>query len=503
MEDYLNSSARRVNLKYSDSPAIRGNLAIHEGKRWMAKRSNHFRPGVQMQQQGFGRRDLCLALFVFALAAGIRVEYVLTANTDRLAPHPPFQVQDPETAISLVRSGSPATDRDGLVESIAQTNRLASRAPLAKDVEETAHISPGYPYLVGYMSRWIDDSATTSEAIIWTQCGLSSLTAVLYLLFARLVFGSLWIGVLAGVLAAVHPFWIVNVAEIQDGTLASFLLASCLFLGTAAAQRGGPMASLLFGASLAGLALVRAALLPFGFVACLWFLLRCRHLPRGWVCALLVVLGFGNGLAPWTVRNFQVFGEVEPITDSLFVHLYEGNNELSTGGPQSDVRMLETLPDDRKNVLAAEPNQAARYRMLAHDVWNQVQNHPATTIENRLRSLFCFICGREWFSSSQLALQSGPSDIDVPLFLPATLMVLLVFGLLGWRWSYGRAQEANLASLAVIWIPLPYVLTHAERLSGPRLPLDGVLICYAAFALVQMLNWVRSWFSWERTALEP
>jgi hypothetical protein len=34
-----------------------------------------------------------------------------------------------------------------------------------------------------------------------------------------------------------------------------------------------------------------------------------------------------------------------------------------------------------------------------------------------------------------------------------------------------------------MWIPLPYILSHAEALSGPRLPLDGVLLCYSAFAI--------------------
>jgi hypothetical protein len=30
---------------------------------------------------------------------------------------------------------------------------------------------------------------------------------------------------------------------------------------------------------------------------------------------------------------------------------------------------------------------------------------------------------------------------------------------------------------------LPYLLSHAESLAGPRLPLDGVLLCFAAYAL--------------------
>jgi hypothetical protein len=39
----------------------------------------------------------------------------------------------------------------------------------------------------------------------------------------------------------------------------------------------------------------------------------------------------------------------------------------------------------------------------------------------------------------------------------------------------------------MLWVPLPYILGHAEGLSGPRLPLDGVLLCYAAFALVALI----------------
>jgi hypothetical protein len=61
-------------------------------------------------------------------------------------------------------------------------------------------------------------------------------------------------------------------------------------------------------------------------------------------------------------------------------------------------------------------------------------------------------------------------------------MVLLAT--LGWRWSFGYCYESMPLSLALIWIPLPYLLSHAEGLSGPRLPLDGVLLCCAAFALV-------------------
>ncbi len=68
--------------------------------------------------------------------------------------------------------------------------------------------------------------------------------------------------------------------------------------------------------------------------------------------------------------------------------------------------------------------------------------------------------------------------------LYGSLLGMLVLGVLGWRWTYAWRHLALPSSLAVVWIPLPYILGHAESLAGPRLPLDGVLLSYAAFALV-------------------
>ena len=64
-------------------------------------------------------------------------------------------------------------------------------------------------------------------------------------------------------------------------------------------------------------------------------------------------------------------------------------------------------------------------------------------------------------------------------------MLLLAF--LGWRWTYSWRKESMLLTLALIWVPLPYLLGHAEALHGARLPLDGVLLGYAAFALICLL----------------
>jgi hypothetical protein len=445
-----------------------------------------------MERSRLGLLDLLLALIVLTVAAGVRFGYVM-AYCDDLTQPPPVQVQDAETMVTLVRSGDwRPTDRDVLVDNLRQYNWFASRPPLADLDEETAHVAPGYPWLIASLADWMGDAETATRVIRWAQCGLGALTAFLYCLFARLAFGSTLVGFLAGLLTALHPFWVVNVAELQDGTLAGFLLACCLFLGTAAAQRGNVLGSFLFGGSLAGLVLVRAALMPFAFLACLWFLMRCRVAPRGWVCALLAFLGFANGLAPWTVRNYRSFGDVLPITDSMYLHLWMGSNSRARGGPQDDATVRATLPPERLKKLLAEPNQARRYGMLAEDVRSVVAENPAGVIEKRLRAAVCFVFGAAWFQEYTLTREvraaSMPAALAerLPLALRVSLLLMLALGVLGWRWSFGWNREANLGSLALIWIPLPYVLSHADFFCGPRLPLDGVILTFAAFALAWM-----------------
>jgi hypothetical protein len=274
--------------------------------------------------------------------------------------------------------------------------------------------------------------------------------------------------------------------------LATFLLAFAVALGTRGSQVSAPFTSLLFGLALAGLSMVRAALLPFSAVAMLWFLLRCRHLQKGWFSALLAFLGFANGLAPWAVRNFQEFHTPVPVTDSGFWHLWLGNNPQATGGILNEQTARQALPAKRLQELLAEKNQAKRYTMLGQDAFEEVVHDPSSTLGRRLWAGLYFVFGEAWFKEKTLVLDSTPqSRLDLPTWfvnavpgiLQGSLLAVLLLGLLGWRWTYGWRKQSRLATLAFLWVPLPYLLSHAEFLSGPRLPLDGIFLCYAAFVI--------------------
>jgi len=233
--------------------------------------------------------------------------------------------------------------------------------------------------------------------------------------------------------------------------------------------------------------------LPFAFVGLMWFLIRSRALPSSWLCGLLSFLGFLTALAPWAVRNYQVMGEPVPVVSSTYLHLWIGNNPEATGGPATP-EMLEGAPAEK---LRDAKNQQARYSMLAKDVSAEIRARPVTTMRRRMHAFLAFFVGDRWLRDGTLAEWAAPEDEEptYPAWLPrnyqgalqGALLGMLALALLGWRWSYGWRWESMPAMLAMVWVPLPYVLGHAEALSGARLPLDGLLMCYAAFALVGMI----------------
>ncbi|MCI0682391.1 MAG: glycosyltransferase family 39 protein [Gemmataceae bacterium] len=442
----------------------------------------------------FGFGSFVQLLLVVGLAAGLRGGY-LNVAADNGHGLPALAVQgNPPTHVpgeERLRE-QPPSGLDDLVHNLTEQGEFAARAPLSRQPEPTAHVAPGYYWLVAQVGSL---DVSRDAVVRWAQCALGALTAGCLFLFARRVFGNDVTALLTGLLAALHPFWIVNTAELNDGVVTTFLLAVALLLGTRGGQAGGAFASLLFGLSLAGLAMVRAATLPFAVVALLWFLYQCKYVRHGWFNALLALLGFGNGLAPWAVRNWNAFEEPAPIVTSAYLHAWIGNNPSATGGPLDETALRKSLPPERLDEALAESNQAKRYAALGRDVLEEVRGDPTAAITRRWQAGMKFMVGAEWFATQRLS-RDLHADAEVETaaapewltancetWLQASLLALVVLALLGWRWSHAWQSNSRLAAFAFLWLPLPYLLTHAEELSGPRLPWDALLICYSAYAV--------------------
>jgi 4-amino-4-deoxy-L-arabinose transferase-like glycosyltransferase len=449
----------------------------------------------------FEIQDLLLLLVVVAVAVAARVWY-LSVIADNARSDGPIHVQDPPAVLkglppdTELHGRRNPSEQDALLHNLTEHRWFGCLAPFAGAEEKTAHVAPGYPWLLSWLEAI--DLGPKDRTVRWLQCALGTLTAACYFLFARRAFAHRGVAALAGLLSAVHPFWVINSAEVNDGVLVTFLLAVSLLLAARGVQSGAAFSSLLYGLALAGLSLVRAALLPFAAIAVLWFLVRCRTVRRGWLCALLAFLGFANGMVPWTYRNYQAFGTIIPIADSAPFHLWMGNNPRSSGGTLSEETLLETLAEVRGQATSQvaaqleQLQQKERYDQFTGAVLEQIKNDPAGLGKHRLEALLCFFVGEQWLKDRTLWRSDFSESPELPAWftqsyaaiLYGSLFGMLVLAVLGWRWTYAWRYQAMPSSIACIWIPLPYVLSHAESLLGPRLPLDGVLLCYAAFALV-------------------
>jgi hypothetical protein len=476
--------------------------------------------------------DVLLLVVVFGIAAGARVWYLWTyvPATDATASSV-LQVQGSQrwpdgtndldqllTNMNYLRepASKEPTDKEHGKKDMLYGFR--AKPPLATQEEATAHCAPLYPFfrsLIDYdladmLAAKGDTAAKTEEnRLSWANMlhryinlGMGSLTAALYFLIARRVFRSTLVGFLAGLATALHPYWIINMAELEDGALCTFLLATTLWLGARGGHQGGAVTSLLFGLFLSALALTRAGMLPFAFVGLLWFLWRCRYLGQGWLCAIVAFLGFSIGISSWTVRNYQTLHEPMPIVSTAWLHVWTGNNPQANGGPLT-MGMLNALPAERKAELEKEPfttSQVKRYGELRKDAWAEIQNQPIATLVRRFQALKMFLFGSDKAAlDSQIqkenALAAAPAESreslqtfvgEMNACLAGTLVGMLALAFLGWRWSHGW-KGSQLLAAAIIWIPLPYILGHAEYGHGLRLPLDGPLLCLGVFALVCLI----------------
>lgn len=438
-------------------------------------------------QDRFTLTDFMCLLLVFVLALGARAAYLHWAVEDG-GGRPAWRVQGDHAHLKKQRDDDRHPELAQLVDNWRDYNEFKCQAPLATGEEVTGHVAPGYSWIFSQVGRLNPEDGRIMR---WAQAGLGSLTAVFYFLFARRAFGSLRVALLAGLAAAFYPFWVLNTAELHDGVLATFALSLVLVLGTRGSQVGGPLTGLLFGLSLAGLVMVRAAFLPFSLVALIWFVLSCRKVSLGWLCAVLAFLGYGIGINPWIIRDYRTFNQPVAVATSPCLHLWMGNCARANGAELGEQELRESLPPSRYNELIDEKNQARRYNMLAHDVIDSVTSDPKGTFDRRVLSTLAFLLGRSWLAdvNHPLAEAVNPpddwfTDHQAQTLLIGTLVVVYFLGFVGWRVSMAWRRESRLAALAVFWVPLPYVLAHAEWLSGPRLPLDGVLLCLAAYALV-------------------
>lgn len=365
---------------------------------------------------------------------------------------------------------------------------LSGREPWEGDGDNpppgTAFVAPGYPVLLAavYALAPISD---VYLAVYIVQAVIGALGCLFTFYLARRVFRSTFVGWLALIASAVSYFLVSAVVRIEPAVLAGTLVTASVLTIVGAADTASFWRHLVAGIVAGLTVLVVPAyliVLPFAY---LWTLAYGTGSGgKRFGLSLVSVLFFALTVAPWTVRNWRVFGRAVPIADSFGYHFYVGNNPLATGDERADDGRLivaRALHENRLTVLETD-NEVDRFGDLARQGWQWLVANPDRSVELRLRAYAFFWTGRDAWLDRKLTYQH-------PLALPVTLLmfVLALVGV-GARKTPRQRNLAWMIYVVLLVYPLPYAVTHATTRPILRLALDPLLLILAAYAVATLLT---------------
>ena len=219
----------------------------------------------------------------------------------------------------------------------------------------TSQQAPIYPALVAL--AYAVGGAETPAALLILQLGQTILGGLLVLGVLRLARevapDQRAVSVAAGLIAALHPTLVYAATHVQVVSLGATLLTWTLVFAFRTGMSGGSASALVTGALLGAVTLCDPILAMVG-VGALWAIVQAvsaRGHSRAQASRLgvLVVLTAAAAIAPWTVRNALVHGELVAIKSTFGYAFWQGNCALSEGTDKVVRASVEQVLDEGKS----------------------------------------------------------------------------------------------------------------------------------------------------------
>jgi 4-amino-4-deoxy-L-arabinose transferase-like glycosyltransferase len=291
------------------------------------------------------------------------------------------------------------------------------------------------------------------------------------------------VGIVAGAISAVYPFFIYYSGQVLTETLFMALVVWLFVAGFWAVERRTVLSFLLFGA-IAGLAaLCRAEIFLFGPLFALWCAWRSSKLP--WRRLRLAAVAGGAMLAvmlPWGLRNEATHGQLILTTTKLGYNLYKYYHP--TMSADQTVRAVP-FPD------FGERTEPQREALLRQEGQRFMAENPGRTL---------------WFMAHKLVLlfKLTPSnEVNRQYALVSLLSYGLLLPFMAWGFYLGARRGGRF--VPVLAYILFSVATKVAVFAGIRLrmQIEPFLILLAAHALVTLASRVgagRPWTRWTWSA---
>jgi len=392
-------------------------------------------------------------------------------------------------AAALPRLLALAIEREQILEAYVEKSDVFARTLVSSGTfgflpgVPSAYTQPLYAWFLAGLYWPLDRS--------WAVVGLAQVLVAVVTALLVLAIGthlaSVRTGVLAALVATLHPYLVWHDIHVNREILDGLLAAAIVLLALLAYERRSLPLALGLGA-VTGLAILsNARLLLLPLVLAPYVAWRVRPAGRAIAAAALVVVGAALVTVPWVVRNKVVIGCATITTDTRA--LWKANNPatydvLARGGWIDDVPDLPGVPPWPEkaagiSVAAAkavdECAQSSFYRDEVLDFW---RDHPGEKARLAVQAV-----GMLWSPFLSVTAddeaQQGASDVAQRTIEPAFVLLLYAFAL----WGAFLAPRRFVALAALL---LGFNTLMAMVFAGTvryRAPWDFVLALLAAFAL--------------------
>ena len=408
------------------------------------------------------------AAFIAAVALAVRFA-ILWWTWHRAAPAPPNEPYGYELGC--------------VAKSIASGKGFSSPLPLVT-TGPTAYLCPIYPYLLAGIFKVWGIYSFKSEVIAQAlNCLFAALTIFPIFAVAKRTFGVNVAAFASWLWVFLPNAWHLPIAYVWDTTLTALWFALVFRATLALRGKSGLARWASCGALWAIGALINAtvvSVLPFLF---LWLIWRAYKESTPWfrpvlAAALVCILG----VAPWTIRNYCVFGKFIPTRSPFGLVLWIGNNPSEV-----DENSFSMHP-------MWNPVEAEKFKQMGEVVYMStkelealafMRSHPAETVERIAKRVPAY-----WLQVTDRPFDHLLAD---PPYIKALFLLNAVFVLFCWLGAWLAWRRGNLYAvpyLVVLLIfPLVYYLT--DVLVRYRFPIDPVLTVLAVYGATGTLEWPR------------
>lgn len=334
----------------------------------------------------------------------------------------------------------------------------------------TAHWSFAYPLYIAGVYGLFGVHPLAARLIQAALVGLA--TCLLIYSLTRRVFGS-HVGLVAAGIAAVYTYFVYYSAALM--TESFFMVAALASLEMAYRLSEEPTVgrAALLGLCLGLAALLRQAILPFVpvlFAWLLWTNVRGFKRPSARTLASLLIAGtvLIACIAPFTIRNYRVYGRFLLLNSNAGYAFYSSNNP-ALGSFWLSENSVAPIPVDLQGRNEAEMDSALMQRGIGF-ILADPGRYALLTL-SRTKEYFKF-----WPSSDSSLVSNLQRPLSFGLLLPLTLYGLYLARPQLRRWALPLLFFAVTAATYLLsWPTARY-----------RVPTDACLMPLAAIALIEL-----------------